>query len=156
MGNARKVNGEINVFSNFEGSQYFIGLTALIILIQVVMVQTNPFGFFKTETLTLVQYVFCVVIGATELCVGVTPPIIGPAFREILGKCMCIQNAINSVLYCFIRTFYENGQEIVPEADDETGFTDNSANDRMTLFEKVEDDPTDEDSQDEDDASLYV
>merc|ERR1719321_1435907 len=75
--NARRVNGEANIFHNLAGSHYFLVLTALIIVIQVCMVQFNPLGFFKTKQLDLSTYMLCVGIASSEIILGPLVPTLG-------------------------------------------------------------------------------
>jgi magnesium-transporting ATPase (P-type) len=121
--NARRVNGEWNVLHNLAGSHLFISLTILIIIIQVLMVQLNPFSFFKTKKLDLKTYMMCVGIAAFELLLGPLVPTLG----SIAGACIerlfygCATYIVAPPSRMYIETFYENAEEIF-EAEDEEAF----------------------------------
>jgi magnesium-transporting ATPase (P-type) len=118
--NARRVNGEANVFHNLMGSHYFIGLTVLIICIQCLMVQLNPFNFFKTKQLNVKQYFACIGIASTELLLGPLTPTLGTLLGDFL---VTIMNAFTSiclipVAICFLENCYEDYDSWWNEEDD--------------------------------------
>lgn len=107
--NARRVNGEANVFHNLMGSHYFIALTILIIFIQCAMVQLNPLNFFKTKALNLSQYLACVGIASLELLMGPITPTIGTILGDAVASTIniIIENCLVPPAICFLENCYE-------------------------------------------------
>jgi len=117
--NARRVNGEGNICHNICGSMNFIGLTILIIIIQVTMVQLNPLGFFKTKMLPVDIYMMCVGVAATEVILGPLVPTIGVIIGDcILGFLNCIEGCLEGPARCLIEICYEDFGSIFPEEID--------------------------------------
>merc|ERR1711871_1077462 len=69
MGNARKINDEINVFEGFADSQMGHYILAIIIAGQVAMVQQGG-DWCQTVPLNAHQFLVCVAVGFMSLPVG--------------------------------------------------------------------------------------
>lgn len=67
--NARKLEGEMNIFSGMFRNPLFVYITVLTVVIQMFMVE---FGgkIVKSKALDTNQNLFCIIIGALELVVG--------------------------------------------------------------------------------------
>jgi len=118
--NARRVNGEADVCHNLGGSLFFLFFTVLTIVIQVLMVQLNPLGFFKTEALNFTQYALSVAIAGSELMIGPCVPTIGGFLATLISSC-CLsfrQGCLDGFTQTYVEVFYENANELYREEDD--------------------------------------
>ena len=66
--NARKIHGEVNVFSGIFSNQYFIAIMAMEALLQFAMVQVPGINLMMgCVALSFQEWLFCIMIGATSL-----------------------------------------------------------------------------------------
>eukprot|EP01096_Ripella_sp_DP13-Kostka_P006752 TRINITY_DN243_c1_g1_i4.p1 TRINITY_DN243_c1_g1~~TRINITY_DN243_c1_g1_i4.p1 ORF type:complete len:1139 (+),score=611.29 TRINITY_DN243_c1_g1_i4:107-3418(+) len=69
--NARKINGEFNVFAGFFSNYMFLGILVFTAIVQAAIVQIDILNWvFKTEALNIIEWAACILIGAFSILLG--------------------------------------------------------------------------------------